>query len=761
MTRTSRLLVVATCVFAFVVPAWFALRAALVTDEPYEVGTTAAPPSVETERVPSSSRGAVAKAPADDARRKPANPPARWIVHVVAAEDGTPISNAQLEVSGDPDWPRRAAIDANGDVRVEASVLELEPAVVKLRLRVAAPGRVRETVRTDVASGKEQEETVRLHRAFAVDGLVHDAAGRPIADAHVSARLRDGDEFTRTELAAAVSAADGRFTVEGLPIGALICYEVGAPRHVTRWISRRAHDAAPLDVRLDPAGSVRGVIRSPTGAPVSGAHATAHRIETDEIPPSAEERSAPTGIDGRFEIDCLPLGDVWTLVAGHDDFMVSEESPPIRLSAETTEASCDLSLRPAGHLEVELAFAGEHDPCVAELRWEDGEESTKCSVPGRTTRVVREPGTLAFDVCADGLRAVSAEAEVGSGDARTLKIALDEGESLSGIVVDDEGAPVGGALVTVDPDKPAEQHALSASDGTFAVKGVVFQVHEVCTTADGHGASDRTHMSESVTWMRIEVPRNGEAALRLRVPDGAARPSRLRIRWLGPAPVDDDVARWSDGEVSCSLPPGYWHAEVEASGYVTWRRPTQAFFIVAGDRTDLGEVVLDPGLPLAGRVVDVDGRGVPNLEVLIDSDPVETDSAGGFNAAHVAAGYHDIRTQPSPDFLGTLTRVRLDKDTEPVVLTVRRGAVLRVALHSVRRVMGFAMNVEALPGDLPDDVVHAPGAALFMETPDSYSARLPAGARRIVVRCSDTTLATKEVVLRDGEDVSVQIDLEK
>jgi len=151
----------------------------------------------------------------------------------------------------------------------------------------------------------------------------------------------------------------------------------------------------------------------------------------------------------------------------------------------------------------------------------------------------------------------------------------------------------------------------------------------------------------AATWMRIEVPRYGGASLRLRVPAGAACPAKRRIRWIGPAPVDDDVAPWSDGEVSCSLPPGYWHVEVEADGYVTWRRHTQAFFVAAGNRTDLGEILLDPGLPLVGRVVDVDGHGVPNLEVLVDSDSVATDSAGRFSAAHVDAGYRPYGGGPA------------------------------------------------------------------------------------------------------------------
>lgn len=748
---------------AFAGLAWFALSAALAPDTPPAVATTAAPRSTEADQLPPSSRHDVAKVRADSARDKPANAPARWIVHVVAAEDGTPVNGAQIDVSGEPDWPRKTAIDANGDVRVDASMPELVPAMVKLRLRVAAPGRVHEVAQAEVASGTEQQTTVKLHRAFGVDGLVHDARGRPIGGARVSARNRaeadvakDEEAPVRPELTSAVSSGDGRFRIEGLPTRSAVDYDVAAQRHVTKRISRRAHDAHPLDVQLDAAGLLRGVVRSPDGAPVSGALVTARPAATDDDLPHGGGSGTPTGRDGRFEIDALPLGGEFTLSAGHDDFMESADSLPIRLTAECGEASCDLALRPAGRLEVELAFAHEHDPCVVRLEWDDGEETTTCSVPGRTTRVVRDPETLAFDVRAEGLRSVSAETEVGPGETQKLKIELDEGESMSGTVVDDEGTPVAGALVKVDPGTPSEQHATSAADGTFTVKGLASEIHEVRTTAADHAASDRKDMAASVTWMRIEVHRNGEAALRLRVPDGAARPPKRKIVWLGPSPGDEDVAGWSDGVVSRSLPPGYWNVEVEVSGYAKWKS-TNPFFIVAGRRTDLGEVVLDPGLPLAGRVVDDAGQSVPDIDVFIDSDLVETDATGQFKAAHAAAGDHRVVAPVSPDCLGTVLRYRLDADSQPLVLTVHRGAVLRVTLRgAVTAMMRKGMRVEAVPIDLPADA-----ATLFEEAPDRYSARLPAVARRIIVHCDNRILATKDVVLRDGEDVSVEIALDK
>jgi len=762
MTRTSRLfLVVAACGLALVAIAFLALRETPVVDARRDVAPTSATPIAESSP---QQHDAAVKARAEDARRKPANPPARWIVHVVAAEDGAPIQGAQIDLSGAPDWPRKATIDANGDVRIDASVVTLLPAVVKLRLRVGAPGRVREVLRAEVASGKTQEDTVRLRRAFGVDGLVHDAEGRPIAGARVTAQEKaaDEDDAPASELADAVSGEDGRFRIEGLPTRTALDYHVVASRHGTRWISRRPHDSAPLDVRLDAAGVVRGVVRSPAGAPVSGACVAATRDRFSDGDPEFEFKSAPSGADGRFEIDALPLGDEWTLVASHEDFMESDHSRPIALTAACADSSCDLVLRPAGHLEVELVSAVKRDAWIAQLRWHDEVETTTCAVPGGTKRIVRKPGALAVDVCGEGLRHVSAEAEVAPGETRTLKIEVDEGESMSGIVLDDEGAPVGGAVVTVDPETPSEQHATSAADGTFAMKGVAFQVHKVRATAAGHATCDKTDIAESATWLRVEVPRDGEIALRLRVPDGAARPGQRRVKWIGRSPGDEDVAPWSDGAVSLALPPGMWNVAVEVDGYVTWRAE-HAFFVAAGRRTDLGDAVLDPGLPLAGRVVDVAGSGVADADVFIDSDVVQTDSTGRFNAPHVASGYHDVGTNDSPDFLATAaTRIRLDRDTQPIVLTVRRGAVLRVALRgAMTAATETQTHVEAVPADAPNGVVRVDGGSLFREAPDSYSARLPDGSRRVVVRCGDKTLATKEVVLRDGIDVSVDVDLAK
>jgi hypothetical protein len=276
----------------------------------------------------------------------------------------------------------------------------------------------------------------------------------------------------------------------------------------------------------------------------------------------------------------------------------------------------------------------------------------------------------------------------------------------------------------------------------------------------GHGSCDAKDFAAPGEGLRLVVPRNGETAMRLRLPAGAARPATRKIHWNDYPQLDDDEGPWSDGEIVRSLPPGTWTVDVVVDGYVTWHRSDVE--VLPGRRTDLAEIALDPGLPLTGRIVDERGRGVARTIFFIDDDLFKTDAVGSFKVDHAAAGDHEVKVLFSPDFLDATAKVVLAKDTTPLVLTLRRGMHAVVTLSGVPREASDEFNVTATPsgrGAAPVEDLYP-----FWPGPDGkrrFHGRFAAGPLRITVRRGEEIVATKDIEVREGEDASADVVLSK
>jgi hypothetical protein len=752
MPRTIGLFV-AILVVAALGAAWFASRPSPIDDAPLLVQ----PKASAGADAPPVSRQRARDADVADAPPRTPKRTGRLIVRVVSREDDSPIAGARIEQPGDDGEPAIVTTDANGDATLDVPIDDGADRA-DAWFDVTAPGRVRDSVRATVPPGAEQRETVSLRRAFSVEGVVRDAAGRPIAGARIVAQETGFCMRPYPEVSSAESDAEGRFRVDGLPLNSGIRYEVAAPRHVFRAFSRRPHDAAPLDVRLEVGGTIRGVVRSPSGEPVAGARVTASCAAADsEAESRFEDEPVWTDEDGRFDVGSLPFGRSWTFSTSHSDFMESASSPATPVNAEHPEGTVDLQLRAVARIEVEFDAGPVHPPTKARLR-SNGDGPEECAVPGRATFVVRSAGEWSMTAYAPGLRPGTAKCDVGPGETKQLRIRFEDGASIEGVVVDDTGGPVPGAVVTADKGTNTMQAAVAGPDGAFVVRGLEESSHEVLVEAPGHAECKAKDVVAPAVDARFVVERFGEAVLRLRLPDGAPVPTKRRIHWNDYPHVAEDDGPWTGGEIVRSLPPGDWLLEIEVDGYVPIER--RDIKTLAGQRTVVDEIVLDPGLPLAGRLIDVEGRGVPHATVFVDLQILETDADGRFGLAHAAPGTRDIRAKFNPDFLDTEVPYVLAKDAPPLVVTLRRGAMLRVVLRG------------APAGDLDVTAPRAEAAAsgedtgdlgrLEREEPGRYSARLPAGPTLLRVRNeAGATLATRNVDLREGDDVTVEVDLPK
>jgi hypothetical protein len=98
-----------------------------------------------------------------------------------------------------------------------------------------------------------------------------------------------------------------------------------------------------------------------------------------------------------------------------------------------------------------------------------------------------------------------------------------------------------------------------------------------------------------------------------------------------------------------------------------------------GLSVELGNVQLDEGAALRGRIVDAAGSPVGSASVSVEGESAASREDGSFEFAHVARGRHGLSATHEA-FVETTVVVELTKDAGPVVVRLSRGGVIRGVL---------------------------------------------------------------------------------
>jgi hypothetical protein len=159
-----------------------------------------------------------------------------------------------------------------------------------------------------------------------LNGLVRDAKGAvPHADVRILA------EPESLEVAAFDTDRDGHFTAKGLPPGRYsVRAQQGLGRRATA-VGIELPGPQPVELVLQDAGRVVGVVNDGSGHPVEGAEVTLRWSRwLAEV-----ARTARTGADGHFEFDDVLPSEV-SVQARYDD-LVSDEQDPYVAPGATVE----------------------------------------------------------------------------------------------------------------------------------------------------------------------------------------------------------------------------------------------------------------------------------------------------------------------------------------------------------------------------------------------------------------------------------------
>jgi hypothetical protein len=634
---TARRALVAVALALVAAGCWWMLRSAPAVER------APAPPR---ETPPHRARSHVAPPP-EPATPDPAHP-WRVVVRVVRATDGVPVADADVVVGGrGGDAMHEARTDAAGVAKFAA---ESGPSDVMVVVR--AQGFVRGVLgclfeRIEVKKGVATDVVVELDAAGAMEGVVLEEDGRPLAGARF---VVDGFSVhfdTEPPVAQTTSGADGRFRLDGLDLRGGSRVRVSAPRHVLTHVAWKPASAKSVEIRLTTGARIVGVVTDPSGAPVANATVrawttNAGSVAMDEVPAEPE---TTTDADGRYAIEYLPFGATWSVQATKSGFGDSDAAHGLAPDAAQREVARDLALKPLGRVDVSIVTTDATPVVLADVVVETaaGRQETRArhTYPSFAVDVTSFPAcSIGVDV--RGFPPKSVDLTLAPGERRKIEIRLDADAPIAGVVADDLGRPLAGAKIETNVRDAwkfgtVDRSAVSDAAGAFRLVGITAGRYGLTASAEGHEVVRGVLADAPSDGLRIALRRRGSLSLTLRVPADAAKPESVTVAVGRPDTPSRDVHAfdWTDAPIVLPVDPGPWRVEVEAAGF---DKAARAADVAPGEQATIGLVVFGDGVRALGRVVDREKRAVVGAHVAVGGTSADTDALGWFLITHVAAG---------------------------------------------------------------------------------------------------------------------------
>ena len=347
--------------------------------------------------------------------------------------------------------------------------------------------------------------------------------------------------------------------------------------------------------------------------PVQGAYRPFGGLATEKV------RSTLTGAEGKAKLESLPPGP-WNVTVHARGFVTQSlrrvASGPLAVRLEKGGSITGVvregrTSRPVPGARVSVSRSlpvtgGWEDEATRNETTTDAKGRFRLDGIGRTPvdLVARAPG---FD-----------EARTEARQGETVEIFLFPGATLAGTVRDDEGRPVKGAAVRAEGDRsritpPAER---TDARGEFLIPGVQPGEYTVVAREGGRAPGIAVVVVEPEAEARVEIllSEGGFVTGRIVDPDGRPLAARLRLETIDEqrlaASTSDRIAAdaKADGTFALGpLPLGALGIGVSAPRHAT--RRVEATTTRRG-AVDLGDVVLETGLAIRGRVHDREGNGL-------------------------------------------------------------------------------------------------------------------------------------------------------
>ena len=550
------------------------------------------------------------------------------------------------------------------------------PALGDYRLIVSAPNVAPKVVPVDLRTA-DGVVNVTLEPGYTLAGRVFSGNGIPILGAAV--------ELTHLRLPRAFSIrtdASGRFSFEHLP--AIGGYRIAATGPNSSRVSRgnislEAGDVLDLNLVLGVGRSISGRVTL-AGSPLASIHVTAHSAT------SGGSGSTRTDANGNYVIQGLPPAPDYFVVAGRDSLQVVPRPGRVDLTAGNA-TGIDIDI-PAGRGISGTVSAGggplararvvawsptarRGGVAITDLQGAYRIEDLPAAGDYRLVAVHRGFAPQYYSGAAAPQDATPVD--LSTTEATGVDFDLTPGVTLSGVVRDALGAPVGGAHVTVGTDR-IYATARADSAGLFQTTAVAAGTYDVVARSLGQPGravlADVVVGAEPVTDLTLTFPAGGAIEGTVSLAGGGDASQAFVVVSRGGdqgferlAQADGSGAYRVDG-----LPVGSYRVAARAEGYEPRAYPNATVLsqgslvaVAAGSTTtgiDLNLPVdtSQPGGPsghLAGAALVISSCSVApgvwasSTTVTLGWEPVE--DAHGYNIAFDHSDTGSLPTEPAFD----------------------------------------------------------------------------------------------------------------
>jgi Carboxypeptidase regulatory-like domain len=458
--------------------------------------------------------------------------------------------------------------------------------------------------------------TIKLERGPTLVVHVTDAAARPLAGAKVNIISRER-----------VTGVDGTVRFRAVAIDDEL---------INVTMAGHANVRERVTTSDDPKTTIEKTIVLKSGAEISGTVVDRNGglvIEAYvDLEPVGGGRSESVWTDetGVFHLPDIGRGS-YTAKASSKDAIAAA---PVAVVHDGVHAVTGLVLRvePGGEISGIVVDTAGHP--VPEARVSGGGVGETTDKDGRFVA----KGLIAdkYDLSASTpmLGTVNHVVELGRGQHAEVRIVLTP-SSLAGIVVDARGEPVEGAAVFARSENP-DGYGYDRTDeyGHFDLGGMPPSAHYKITAQ---------REDSSVEGPSLEVA-TGNRQIRLHVHDQAILTGRVLLAgkpvpyygyavtddvtdmYTRPKPVRDDDGRFTNKDAT----PGTVVVVIVGPGFA--RKVIDKVQIVAGQTTDIGDITVERGEVISGRVVDERGAGIAGATV----------SMVGSGSSYTTTGLHQL-----------------------------------------------------------------------------------------------------------------------
>jgi protocatechuate 3,4-dioxygenase beta subunit len=467
--------------------------------------------------------------------------------------------------------------------------------------------------------------------------------------------------------------------------------------------------------------------------PVEGAYRSFGALAAEKV------RSNLTSREGKVRLDSLPPGP-WNVSVHARGFVAHRArrvaSGPLAVRLEKGGAVTGVVAEADGNRPVAGARVSVDQWLVLPRDWEEdatrNETTTDARGRFRLEGIGRKPVTIAAR--APGF-ARAERHPVRAGDR--VEIFLFPGATLSGTVRDEAGKSMKGAVVRAEGGglwsaaPPAER---TDAQGAFVMSGVEPGDYVVVAREGARAPAIATVVVEPEVDAGVQVTLSEGGFATGRIVDDSGRPlaGRVRVETFEdhglPAFASDlmSVEAKADGRFALGpLPLGTLGLGVSAPRHAS--RRVDASVATRGRTADLGDVALEAGLAIRGRVAARDGNGIGGAALLVSAtggDRSQSEATSEADGAFVVGGLRPGSYQ---------VRARADGYAAATVKTEAGGDPVEIVLDAGGQIAGTVVDTQGQPLEEARVQARSAGTPSF-DGERFYSAPADEGGGRFVLR---------------------------